>query len=129
MKYKFVVVALSTLSMSLSVSAATWVFVSKNVNGTMTFIDTTSIQRRGDLVTFWTKENFGSRLPQGVLSAKVQRSINCNREEVIVRYAIFFDEPDANGRVRDEFSDSSWTWVPVSPEDKTSALMQFVCRK
>lgn len=111
-------------------SASNWVLISKTVDGTTFSIDTQSIQRSGDSVTYWYRSNYSSRDEDGDLSSKVNRTTNCRTREVISRYFMFYDDINNNGKQTSSFAaPSSTIWKPISPDSVDESIMKFVCKR
>lgn len=111
-------------------SASNWVLIGKNNSGATYFIDTQSIQRSGDSVTFWEKTNLLSRTPTGELSSKVSLTINCRTRELISRYFMFYDDINNQGKLTSSFAvPPSEKWEPISPDSVAEAEMKFVCKR
>ncbi len=122
MRGKNLVAFVVLLSLTCRANAATWVQV-----GEGHFIDTASIQRSGQSVTFWVRGNHDQRQQDGSLSSKVQSTINCMRKEHIGRYYISYEDVDAKGRViLSTALDVKWT--PIAPDSNGEMYMRFVCR-
>ena len=111
-------------------SASNWVLVTKNKTGKAYFIDTQSIKKSGDSVTFWDKVNNASRDEFGDFSAKNNVAINCNTKELSFIYHATYDEIDTRGKQTSSFSaPDSKTWQPIEPDSTNESLMKFVCKK
>jgi hypothetical protein len=110
--------------------ASNWVLVDKNSGGTTFFIDTQSIQRSGDSVTFWEKANRLSRSNNGDLSSKINLTINCRTRELISRYFIFYDDINNQGKITSSFAAlASEKWEPIPPDSVSEEEMKFVCKR
>jgi len=110
--------------------ASNWVKVATSNEGQVFLIDSESLNRSGDSVTFWGITNYGARTPQGDLSAKVQRTINCRTKELIFRYYMFYEELNGNGKLTSSSSaDAYSSWVPIAPDTMNDYLFKAVCRK
>ena len=105
-----------------------WVYVGTNEIGDTYFIDTNSIQKSGDSHTYWVKSNYGTRTPEGNLSSKVQRTINCRTREMIGRHFIFYDDTNNNGMVTSNSSATNRNWAPIAPDTVTWGFYSFLCK-
>jgi len=128
MNRKLCALAFSLYMFTLPTYAANWVSVTVSSIGDEFFVDKSSLQRDGDSVTFWAKDNYGERTTQGALSAKVQETVNCRRREKIMRYYINYDDKDNRGRVIVSGNPED-KWRPIPPGTVAWDVMQFVCRK
>ncbi len=108
--------------------AANWVFITTSVEGHSFFVDTQSIQKSGNSVTYWEKANYLDRDRGGNLSAKIQFTTNCARRERIMRYSFFYDDTNNQGKMTVSGPATSSQWIPVSPESISESIMKFVCR-
>jgi len=122
MKIQIFIALLLFLALSCRGNAATWVEV-----GEGHFIDTASIQRSGQSVTFWVRSNHDQRQKDGSLSSKIQTSINCKRKEHIGRYYISYEDVDGKGRVMLSTA-LDVKWAPIAPDSNGAMYMMFVCR-
>ena len=109
-------------SLSSAADAATWVEVEIEK-----FIDTSSMQKSGQSVTFWVKVNYAERDKYGALSSKYQMRINCKTREHLGLYWIDYDDTDNTGRVLSS-TKLSTEWTPISPDSSADEQMKFVCR-
>lgn len=118
------------LIVPISSHASNWVKVATSNNGEVFLIDTESLSRSGDSVTFWGITNYGTKTPQGDLSAKVQRTIKCKTKDLIFRYYMFYDELNGNGKMTSASSAEAYSsWVPIAPDTMNDYLFKAVCRK
>ncbi len=123
-------ILLTALMIPCLASASNWVFVTKNKAGKSYFIDTQSIQKSGDFVTFSDKVNNASRDEFGDLSSKNNVTINCGTKELNFRYHATYSEIDNQGKPTSTFAaPDSKTWQPIDPDTENESLMKFVCKK
>lgn len=106
-----------------------WIFVVESSSNDIYFIDHNSFQRNGDSVTFWFRENLNERTKSGVLSSKIQKTINCKRQEIIGRYYIFYDDVDNYGRITSSSVAIEPVWEPIPPDTVNWKLFEVVCKK
>lgn len=104
-----------------------WIFLTSTVDNDEFFIESNSIQKDGDSVTFWTKRNFADRTEFGDLSEKNQRTINCRRREVILRFVQTYDDINNAGRQTSSFK-SHDKWRLLVPDTAEWLMMRFVCK-
>ena len=116
------------IAIPLLAHAANWTLVSLSTEGDKYFIDTQSITRSGDSVTFWVKKNYASRDKYGDLSAKVNETVNCRTRESNSRYMMFFDDLDNHGKQTSSFSPKDKAWEPIPPESVSESQLKFVCK-
>jgi len=108
--------------------ASNWVFVSENNTGTKFKVNTTSITRNGNEVTFWLMTNFAKRTNFGDLSSKNQLTINCLTKEFSTKYMLFFSDYDAEGTMSDQ-GKPPVKWTPIPPDSSYDEVMIFVCKR
>lgn len=107
-----------------------WVFVaSADDESESWYYDVNTVQKSGDSLTLWIRRNYQLRSPQGVLSLKVQDTINCRTRERINRYIMAYDEIDNNGKLIDSFHAIDPKWRPIPPETMSMELFKVVCKK
>jgi len=108
--------------------SANWIRVTNSNTGNVVFVDSLSMQRSGNSVTFWAKMNKGKRDSVGDLSSKTQAIINCMTREVKYLYLMTYDDLDNQGKLTysDKFKDQSWE--PIAPETVYDAVRRFVCK-
>jgi len=104
-----------------------WIYIGTNRKDVTYFVDRNSIQRSGDSVTYWVKNSFPVRDPDGNLSSKIQWSINCRTREYIMRYGIFYDDLDNKGEITASGVPKP-SWRPLSPDSMMEAIYRFVCK-
>lgn len=110
-------------------NASNWINVGRSSSGAIFFIDSESINRSGDSLTFWGITNYPSRGSEGTLSSKTQRTINCRSRELIFRYFLFYDDLDGKGKLINSYpADSSEKWEPIAPDTMNDALLRAVCK-
>jgi hypothetical protein len=128
MNTRCITLAFLLCMVSLPTYAANWIHLGENTDGSIFFIDRSSLQRDGDTATFWMRVNYKERREQNELSVKYQQIINCRRRERIVRYVMAHDDIDNRGHLISSF-DPKDTWTPIPPETTLWNVMLFVCRK
>ena len=122
-----VLLGLALLGVSVPSLVDDWKVVSGETDSEFRyFVNTSSIERKGDTVTFWIRNNYVTRGSSGELSAKNRVSINCVRSEWTFRHVSLYDDIDAEGMIvlsRDMPSD----WHSISPKTVLSASAKLVC--
>jgi hypothetical protein len=105
-----------------------WLYIGENVENESFFIEQNSIQRSGDSVTFWRRVNNAQRDSNGNYSSKVQFTVNCRTQEMIMRYLMFYDDLNNSGKLTDSFSAINPNWRPIAPDSMDSAVLRTVCK-
>jgi hypothetical protein len=93
------------------------------------YVDTQSIQKSGNSVTFWEKSNKNKRDEFGDLSAKANSVINCRTRETKILYLMTYDDFDNNGKLTASISPTKAEWKPIAPETISEFIMKFVCSR
>jgi hypothetical protein len=110
---------------AFSNASARWVFVSSG-NAGLFYVEKSSFQRTGDIITAWVKTNYDERDELGNLSVKAQESINCKKRESITRYFIAYREHDNKGGATDSFKPKD-SWSPIAPQTVWWDIYEYVC--
>jgi hypothetical protein len=105
-----------------------WVYVTSNSKSDDFFVDRSSFQTQGDSITFWQRMNYEQRNKFGDLSAKIQYTINCRTREQIMRFSMYYDDIDNNGRLTTSGKPSNPSWEPIAPDTVSWSLYKFVCK-
>jgi hypothetical protein len=103
-----------------------WIRVA-SIDGYVLFVDSLSIKRTGDIVTFWSRMNYGIRDSSGNLSSKSKRKINCMTREVKSLDWIIYDDFNNLGKSTRKFSNKSWQPLVLTPINE--AMLRFVCKE
>jgi len=119
---------LAILMFPLLAHASNWVLVSTTTTGDKFKVDTTSIVRNGNEVTYWEIMNYAKRSADGELSAKDQVAVNCLTKEFSTKYIQLFSDYDARGTMINTFK-ASGTWSPIPPDTAIETVMKFVCKR
>ena len=105
-----------------------WVNVAKS-DTVIFYVDTQSIQKNGNTVTYWEKRNYVKRDEFGDLSSKVNLTINCRTRESQMLYLMTYDDLDNYGKVQSNFSPKNLEWRPIAPDTVSEIVMKFICRQ
>lgn len=124
---KFIFANILFLVSSVSLASANWIIVSET-NEIEFSIDSKSIQKNGDSITFWTRRNYAQRTKDGILSTKDQITINCRTRDRTFRYMQTFDGNNNSGKIIDTFQTDS-KWEPIPPETIMWTYFEFVCKR
>ena len=113
---------------SASVSAnSNWVVVDET-NEIVFSIDTKSMQKSGDSITFWTRRNYATRQKDSSLSTRDQLTINCRTRDRTFRLMQSFDGNNNTGKILNTF-ESDGKWQPIAPDSIMWSYYEFVCKK
>ncbi len=108
-------------------ASSNWIYLTSNVHNDDFYIERNSVQKDGDSVTFWVRRNFAERAQNGDLSEKIQRTINCRRREVTLRFIHTYDDIDNAGKQTSNFKPNA-SWAPIAPDTVMWSIMRFVCK-
>ncbi len=103
--------------------AADWVPVTNDVNGSLISIDVASINKNGDLVTYWYLSDASKDKSVRFRSSKTQSRNNCSTKQSQDLFSAFYMP---NNQVITE-TGNSFTWYPVIPDTVGEAIHDFVC--
>ena len=129
--HKMIIIFILTLQffMTATVNAnSNWLYIGVSVEDEKFFIDTNSMQRSGNSVTFWQRLNYAQRNSYGNYSSKVQYTINCRTREIIMRHLMFYDDLDNLGKLTDSYNAINPMWMPIAPDSMNAALLRYVCK-
>ncbi len=125
---KKIIILISFLTALNVFAQSNWVSVAGDESGNENFIDTNSIQKSGDSLTFWLRRNNKARDEKGVLSWKVQQTINCKSRENVYRYYMNFDDLNNNGKILMSTVAEDTRWKPIPPDSVLWFIYKFVCK-
>jgi len=125
---KFLFVGCVFLLMSLnSFGSTNWFHVGKSTEGNIFFLDLNSVQKSGDLITFWGRSNQAVRGAGGFMSSKTQDTINCRNREIVLRYLIAYDQLNNRGSVVVTVKPDP-EWRPISPDSINWEFYNILCK-
>lgn len=126
---KIILTFISFFIFTNAFAKSNWQFVTSNDEQRMYFVDLSSMQRSGDSVTFWSRENFAERDEYGNLSLKVQVTFNCRTREQIARFYMAYDDLNNNGKLTYSFDAPNQKWRPIAPETVNWQILKVVCKR
>jgi hypothetical protein len=91
-------------------------------------IETYTIQKNSESITFWARRNYNKRQKDGSLSAKEQITINCRTRDRIFRFIQTFDGNNNSGEIVNTI-DRGGSWQPIPPDSIMMSYYEFVCKK
>lgn len=112
-------------------AVAEWTKVGEH-NGIATYVDMTTIQKKGNIVKMWNMYDYkvlqDKYTGDAFLSIKAQSEYDC--EEVLSRSlaGAYFSENMGDGKMNYSFSDPD-KWTPVQPSSAGKALWKIACNK
>jgi hypothetical protein len=126
-KMKWILVVLCLLSPSSF--AQEWYKITISEQGDVYYIDLKSVIRIGDIVSYWSKGNYGEPTKYGDLSSLGSYRVNCTTKESIIGLIYFYSETDNGGERTSVVLPKNQSWRPVTPETINASLMRFVCKR
>jgi hypothetical protein len=109
--------------------AQDWYKITKSEQGDVYYIDLKSIIRIGDIVSYWSKGNYGEPTKYGDLSSLGSYRVNCTTKESIIGFIYFYSETDNCGERTSMVFPKNQSWRSVTPETINASLMRFVCKR
>ena len=104
---------------------AEWTEVSKNVDGTIFYVDLERIKKQDGYVHYWRLSNY-LKPEDGVLSAKVYSQVDCNLFRFKILRHSFHKKPMGNGAA-DTYNPPDKGWEYPSPNSSHELLLKTVC--
>ncbi len=123
---KFIVASFIFI-VSNAFSSVVWVLVSNGNNGDKIFVESKSMQKNGELITYWNRVNLSKKTSGGASSFKAQETINCKQKEKITRFVQSFSDLDNSGEVLASFNPND-RWRPIPPDSIDWTLYEFICK-
>jgi hypothetical protein len=106
---------------------AEWTKVDKNVDGDTFYIDYDTVKENNGYVYYWRLSDYLKPSPQGNLSAKVLKEIDCDipRKSRILSDT-YYTQPMASGSVNSSSNDAS-EWIYPSPNSVADTMANAAC--
>lgn len=121
---KSIAAATALLLMAPQITLAEWLPVSRSSGGTIS-VNSESITRRGDIVSFWSRINFSAPMYRGIVEIREHISINCRngleQDHSLSAYNAF------GKRIISGSSDNNKP-KPIVPGTAIDAVAEFVCQ-
>ena len=102
-------------------------YITRATNGDEWWLHRDSIQREGNVVTFWTTTNNSEKTKQGHLSSKVQYRVNCATNQTITVYLMFYDSLDNEGNPALSFDARKPEWTSIRSGSVFATVARVVC--
>ena len=118
---------LALVLLPLTSFAIDWTLITGS-GANSTKIDTASIKRSGNIVTFWTVDNFSPKDQYGNSSYKSQSMINCRTSQLAAKKLQTFSGADAQGTQNYRQQASVIDWVSIPMDSIGAKLMAYVCK-
>jgi hypothetical protein len=124
-----ILVTIAALVLSINANAE-WTQVGRTVEATV-FVDTSTIQRSGQMSKMWTLTNFAK--PEEIegrthRSSKAQFEYDCKAMRSRVMAVFMYALPDGKGTVNHAASGAE-PWYPVVPNSISSSVWKIACGK
>jgi hypothetical protein len=118
---------ISAILFSYSAFSSELMYITRANNGDEWWLHRDSIQRENNIVTFWTTTNFNEKSKQGHRSSKVQYRVNCETNQSITVYLMYYDSLDSEGNPALSFDARKPEWRPISSGSVFAAAARVVC--
>lgn len=124
----------SSTSSAAATPAGTWEEVVKS-DTQQVFIDTSSLQRSGDVVEASSKTNFVSPMTTAsskpYLSANNVYRLDCAQRKVALKSIRAYSEVDLQGKVMQKanFYENNLQWMDAPPDSVFAHLIDFACKR
>ena len=116
----------STLVFS-SPSYAEWTEVSKNVKGSIFYVDFDRIKKHGGYVYFWQLSDYLKPLKE-YLSTKMYKQGDCKLFRFKILSDSYYTEPMGNGTSSLSSNTPDKEWNYPSPNSSSETILKSVCR-
>jgi len=113
---------------SIQANAVEWIPIADD-ESIKQLIDRSSIQRRGDIVYFWTMKNFKNIQYIGkykYMSIKQLKKINCKTKQLAFDYAYFLSKKDGEGDLV-YTAEPENIYTPIPPESVAELQYTIAC--
>ena len=118
---------ISTLLFPCLAFSSELMYITRADNGAEWWLHRDSIQREGNIVTFWTTTNLSEKTKQGHWSSKVQYRVNCETNQSITVYLMFYDSLDSAGNPALSFDAKKPEWTPIRSGSVFATVARVVC--
>jgi len=111
---------------SNSFSEFNWKRVGENTNGTVFYVDKSSVKRMGNTIYFFSMMDYAKPV-DGVLSTKIYQEGNCSDYSFRYLKDFYYDQPMGNGSVVHQIDEVS-KWTANIPGSLNETVFDFLCK-
>jgi hypothetical protein len=119
---------------SSALQAQQWTPVAKDVEGTVSSLDWSTLRKEGNLRRIWSMDNYSEKKPSmllsdstGIFSSRFRTEFDCKNERQRTLSYTAFSEKDLGGKNMQQ-NDSPGFFVDVAPGTVAWKLMEEVCK-
>ena len=125
-KKLFFLLIIITFFPSNSFSEFNWKRVGENTNGTVFYVDKSSVKRMGNTIYFFSMMDYAKPV-DGVLSTKIYQEGNCSDYSFRYLKDFYYDQPMGNGSVVHQIDEVS-KWTANIPGSLNETVFDFLCK-
>ena len=125
-KKLFFLLIIITFFPSNSFSEFNWKRVGENTNGTVFYVDKSSVKRMGNTIYFFSMMDYAKPV-DGVLSTKIYQEGNCSDYSFRYLKDFYYDQPMGNGSVVQQVDEVS-KWTANIPGSLNETVFDFLCK-
>ena len=122
----FFLLIIITFFPSNSFSEFNWKRVGENTNGTVFYVDKSSVKRMGNTIYFFSMMDYAKPV-DGVLSTKIYQEGNCSDYSFRYLKDFYYDQPMGNGSVVQQVDEVS-KWTANIPGSLNETVFDFLCK-
>ena len=122
----FFLLIIITFFPSNSFSEFNWKRVGENTNGTVFYVDKSSVKRMGNTIYFFSMMDYAKPV-DGVLSTKIYQEGNCSDYSFRYLKDFYYDQPMGNGSVVHQIDEVS-KWTANIPGSLNETVFDFLCK-
>ena len=128
MKIFFVINSLLlTILVLPSASFAGWRKVSESMDGSVFYVDPSTIKKSGSSIYFWQLNDYAEPDDRGEMSSKIYKQLECFLNQYqSLKYASY--QLSMGQGAAKVWTAHDQSWKSVDPEDIMSDVAEFVCR-
>jgi len=105
-----------------------WKRITRNINGSVYYIDTTSIKRVGEMVYFYRMTDYAKPNSLGNLSSKIYLQVKCSTMQYRYLRDSYYDQPMARGNPASNITKPS-EWSYYNNQKSVGAIVaNYACR-
>ena len=123
--YKFAVVILSCLLVKIPTAYAELIEIGRS-DKFITYIDSTTFYKNGNLRRIWQLRNYSSKDADGIVSSSARIEYNCLEDRYRILTLSTHDMPNAKGRIITLDNQAS-QWLEIPPRTATHASFKLFC--
>ena len=118
-----------SLLIAITAYAEVWTPAGKTDDGTIISYDSSSVQRFGDVVTYWEMSNYSKNVGQGdqIKSKKTQIETNCKTGLDRATKIFAYSKPNTGGDIINTYVNDKAKWTPSPIGSAGEVMLKTVC--